>query len=80
MIPFVFLYTFTWPVHASHSLFSESLIRKDQLQNVLEHEPANHKTACQNSVVRTSSNPFAPSKLRYALAAHRPNRDDTMQL
>ncbi|KAF8813771.1 endoplasmic oxidoreductin [Phlegmacium glaucopus] len=45
------LNAFGWPVHATQSLFSESLIRKDQLQNVLEHEPAKQQTACHNSVL-----------------------------
>ena len=47
------LNAFGWPVHAAHSLFSESLIRKDPLQNVLDHEPVKHQPACQNSVVGT---------------------------
>jgi len=47
------LNAFGWPVHATQSFFSDSLIRKDQLHNVLEHEPAKQQTACQNSVVGT---------------------------
>lgn len=36
-------------VHAD-SFLSETLVRKGQVQNVLEHQPVKH-TSCQNAVV-----------------------------
>jgi hypothetical protein len=39
-------------VYAADSFLSDHLIRKDQVQNVLEHQPAT-KPACQH-IVRTS--------------------------
>lgn len=52
MIPFCLLLLILPSL--THSFFSESLIRKDQLRNVLDHEPAKQQTACQNAVVRAS--------------------------
>ncbi|KAJ2922727.1 hypothetical protein H1R20_g14365, partial [Candolleomyces eurysporus] len=42
------LQAFGWSVHADDSFLSDKLVRKGQVQNVLEHRPAT-KPSCENS-------------------------------
>ena len=49
----IIFYTFGWPVEAKDSLFTDTLLRKDQVQTVLDHTPVK-ETSCENSVVRLS--------------------------
>lgn len=46
------LQAFGWTVHGADSFLSERLVRKGQVQQVLEHEPVREAPSCENSEVR----------------------------
>ena len=62
----------------SGSFLTDNLVRKDQVQSVLEHQPA--QEICENAVVR----PPAPDHIRPEYtddrSAYRSDRDDAMRL
>lgn len=43
--------SFGWSAHAQDSFLSDTLVRKGQVKNVLEHQPVKN-TSCHNAVVR----------------------------
>ena len=60
------------------SFLSDTLVRKDQLQHVLEHEPA-QSASCEKTV-RPCLSCLSANRSEHCSAAYRSHRDYTMRL
>jgi hypothetical protein len=63
---------------ADASFLSDTLVRKDQLQHVLEHEPA-ESASCENTVA-CLLRLLSRNRSKRCSAAHRAHRDYAMRL
>jgi len=69
-------HVFGWSAQANDLFLSDTLVRKGQLQDVLEHQPAK-VPSCKNAVVRSFE---VASTLIDFTVAHRPDRNHDMRL